>query len=127
MSESIQFLDEYINSSIPKYRSVGYLKQYYDFDDNEELVNSFLSETKLFTDTFLNLLVDLSNKIKDLIPEVKLTLKLIEGDYFHENLLGIYVKVPSLEDSYKLDKLQESLYDHYNDWDLDMIHLSLEF
>lgn len=127
MNTLMNSLDNCFDDSIPKYRFVDYLDSYYNFDDNKEVINSFLSDTKYYTNTLISLLCDISNKIRSLISDVQLGLKVIDGDYYHDNLLGIFVKLSDFEDSYKIDEFKNSLYNQYESYDLDMIHLSLEF
>ena len=75
----------------------------------------------------MNLLFDISDKINNINPNIKLSLKVIHGEYYCEEILQISAKIDKFEDSYKIEDLNDDLPNNYPFKLLDKTILSLEF
>lgn len=117
-----------INISINRYRLIDSLKdKFLVLDIDSEEVNSFLCWNNDFNNVFINLLLDISNKVNEINPEIKLSLKVIRDEYYYEKILKISAKINNFEDSYKIEELNDNLSDMYSFEFLDKIILSMEF
>ena len=117
-----------INISINRYRLIDSLKdKFLVLDIDSEDVNSFLCWNNDFNNVFINLLLDISNKVNEINPNIKLSLKVIRDEYYYEEILKISAKINNFEDSYKIEELNDNLSDMYSFEFLDKIILSMEF
>lgn len=117
-----------INISINRYRLIDSLKdKFLVLDIDSEDVNSFLCWNNDFNNVFINLLLDVSNKVNEINPNIKLSLKVIRDEYYYEEILKISAKINNFEDSYKIEELNDNLSDMYSFEFLDKIILSMEF
>lgn len=118
-----------INISIDKYRLIDSLKdKFLVLDIDSEDVNSFLCCNNDFNNVFINLLLDISNKVNEINPNIKLSLKVIHDEYYYyEEILKISAKINNFEDSYKIEELNDNLSDRYSFEFLDKIIFSMEF
>lgn len=116
-----------LDINLDNYRVIDNLIPYYDIPIDEEDINSFISENNDFNQ-FMNFLLDFPIKIKSFFNKnLKVTLKLIDGDYFNTHLLGIYIPSNDLSWINMFDDFEDELYDSY-DWNiLDKVHISLEY
>ena len=117
-----------INISIDRYRLIESLKdKFLVLDIDSEDVNSFLCLNNDFNNVFINLLLDISNKVNEINPNIKLSLKVIRDEYYYEEILKISAKINNFEDSYKIEELNDNLSDRYSFEFLDKIIFSMEF
>ena len=117
-----------INISINRYRLIDSLKdKFLVLDIDSEDVNSFLCWNNDFNNVFINLLLDVSNKVNEINPNIKLSLKVIRDEYYYEEILKISAKINNFEDSYKIEELNDNLSVMYSFEFLDKIILSMEF
>lgn len=117
-----------IKISINRYRLIDSLKdKFLVLDIDSEDVNSFLCWNNDFNNVFINLLLDISNKVNEINPNIKLSLKVIRDEYYYEEILKISAKINNFEDSYKIEELNDNLSDMYSFEFLDKIILSMEF
>ena len=117
-----------IDISINKYRLIDSLKdKFLVLDIDNEDVNSFLCCNNDFNNVFINLLLDISNKVNEINPNINLSLKVIHDEYYYEEILKISAKIDNFEDSYKIEELKDNLLDLYSFEFLDKIILSMEF
>lgn len=117
-----------IDISINKYRLIDSLKdKFLVLDIDNEDVNSFLCCNNDFNNVFINLLLDISNKVNEINPNINLSLKVIRDEYYYEEILKISAKIDNFEDSYKIEELKDNLLDLYSFEFLDKIILSMEF
>lgn len=114
--------------SINEYRLIDSLKDKFSVKDiDNEDVNSFLCLNNNLNNIFMNLLLDISNRIKNINPTIKLSLKVVRDEYYYEEILKISAKIDNFEDSYKIEELNNDLSNNYSFELLDKIILSLEF
>lgn len=117
-----------INIYTNNYRLIDSLKdKFLVLDGDIEDVNSFLCWNNDFNNVFINFLLDISNKVNEINPNIKLSLKVVSDEYYHEEILKISAKINNFEDSYKIDELNDNLSDIYSFEFLDKIILSMEF
>lgn len=117
-----------IDIPINGYRLIDSLKDRFSVEDNDnENVNSFLCLNNNLNNIFMNFLFDISNKINNINPNIKLSLKIIRDEYYYEEILKISAKIDNFEDSYKIEELKDNLPNNYPFELLDKIILSLEF
>lgn len=117
-----------INISTNRYRLIDSLKdKFLVLDIDNEDVNSFLCWNNDVNNVFINLLLDISNKVNEINPNIKLSLKVIRDEYYYEEILKISAKINDFEDSYKIDELNDNLSNLYSFEFLDRIILSMEF
>ena len=116
-----------LDINLDNYRVIDNLIPYYDIPIDEEDINTFISENNDLNQ-FMNFLLDFPIKIKSFFNKnLKVTLKLIDGDYFNTHLLGIYIPSNDLSWINMFDDFEDELYDSY-DWNiLDKVHISLEY
>ena len=117
-----------INISTNSYRLIDSLKdKFLVLETDIEDVNSFLCWNNDVNNVFINLLVDISNKVDEINPNIKLSLKVICDEYYYGEILKISAKINNFEDSYKIEELNDNLSDEYSFEFLDKIILSMEF
>lgn len=116
-----------LDINLDNYRVIDNLIPYYDIPIDEEDINTFISENNDFNQ-FMNFLLDFPIKFESFFNKnLKVTLKLIDGDYFNTHLLGIYIPSNDLSWINMFDYFEDKLYDSY-DWNiLDKVHISLEY
>ena len=99
-----------INISTNSYRLIDSLKdKFLVLETDIEDVNSFLCWNNDVNNVFINLLVDISNKVDEINPNIKLSLKVICDEYYYGEILKISAKINNFEDSYKIEELNDNL------------------
>lgn len=117
-----------IDISINQYRLIDSLKdKFHVKEENMEEVNSFICLNNNINNLFMNILIDISNRIHSINPSINLGLEIINGEYYFDELLKISVKINDFEDSYKIEELKDQLEDNYSFEFLDKIIISMEF
>lgn len=100
-----------------------------EYNINEENKNdiAFFIRENNKSNFLVNLLFFISKEIKSKVKNVNLELKLIDGDLFNENLLGVFVFFEDFEDSLILNQINDLLYQKFDCEDIDKIYLAPEF
>ena len=125
-TESIENNPTNYDFNINQYILIDSLKNDFHINPNDETkINSFICQKNDFNNTFMNLLVYISNKIHEINPTIKLSLNLVQD--YSEELLEISVKLEEFEDLAKVEKIDDELSEIYSFEFLDNIVLYVEF
>lgn len=125
-TESIENNPTNYDFNINQYILIDSLKNDFHINPNDETkINSFICQKNDFNNTFMNLLVYISNKIHEINPTIKLSLNLVQD--YSEELLEISVKLEEFEDLAKVEKIDDKLSEIYSFEFLDNIVLYVEF
>ena len=125
-TESIENNPTSYDFNINQYILIDSLKNDFHINPNDETkINSFICQKNDFNNTFMNLLVYISNKIHEINPTIKLSLNLVQD--YSEELLEISVKLEEFEDLAKVEKIDDELSEIYSFEFLDNIVLYVEF
>lgn len=125
-TESIENNPTNYDFNINQYILIDSLKNDFHINPNDETkINSFICQKNDFNNTFMNLLVYISNKIHEINPTTKLSLNLVQD--YSEELLEISVKLEEFEDLAKVEKIDDELSEIYSFEFLDNIVLYVEF
>lgn len=125
-TESIENNPTSYDFNINQYILIDSLKNDFYINPNDETkINSFICQKNDFNNTFMNLLVYISNKIHEINPTIKLSLNLVQD--YSEELLEISVKLEEFEDLAKVEKIDDELSEIYSFEFLDNIVLYVEF
>ena len=125
-TESIENNPTNYDFNINQYILIDSLKNDFHINPNDETkINSFICQKNDFNNTFMNLLVYISNEIHKINPTIKLSLNLVQD--YSEELLEISVKLEEFEDLAKVEKIDDKLSEIYSFDFLDNIVLYVEF
>lgn len=125
-TESIEHDPTNYDFNINQYILINSLKKNFHINlNNETEINSFICQKNDFNNTFINLLVYISNEIHKIDPSIKLSLNLVQD--YSEKLLEISVKVNKFEDLAKIEKIDDELSEIYPFEFLDHIVFYMEF
>lgn len=112
--------------NLNKYRLIDSVHDKFNIGKEDyEKINNFLCSSSNNENVFMNLLMEISNKIMNVNSSINLSLNLIENAY--EELLQINIKITDFEDSFKIDEIEENLYNNYSFEYLDRIIFKMEF
>lgn len=128
MSPNVSMYNPRDNVNTTAYNVLDSLSDFAIDESDKDDLNYFFQENFGFNNEIMNLLHFIHEKINsEFIGKFNIKLKLVDGDYFHDNLLGIFVSSSNFEDSIKLDNLSDSLYQYFEKDEVDKIILLMEF
>ena len=120
--------EDFTNISTKEYRLVDYLNDKFDISKkDEEDINNFIRLNNGYHNNLMNLIIDVYNKIKNINPEINISLKIHKAEYFIDEILKISPKIEDFNDVDKIEQLNDDLFDKYDIYLLDNIIISMEF
>lgn len=128
MTPNVSIYNPRDNVNTAAYNILNSLSEFTIDESDKDDLNYFFQENFGFNNELMNLLYFIHENINsEFIGEFNIKLKVVGGDYFHNNLLGIFVSSSNFEDGIKLDNLSDSLYQYFEKDEVDKIILLMEF